>query len=359
MRTLATIILILLCGGIASAAEAEARLPRARYKNGADVRAAFHDVVAAAGRATVRISCDGKPVSLGAVIDADGGILSKASQLSGKITCRLRDGRDVDARLVGVHEKLDLAYLKVDAKNLPVIEWDRGTTPDVGQWLATAGWLEEIPVAVGVVSVQRRRLPEQKGMLGITAEDAGDQTPGARIQRVLPQSAAETAGLKVGDIIHHVAGAQVANLDAMAEAIGRHEPGETIELRITRGAEQLAVRATLGHPTPEVFSRGGFMNHLGGRLSRRRSGFPPVLQHDTVLSPEECGGPVVSLSGKVAGINIARAGRTETYALTAEMILPVLGDLRSGRLAPREVVPPPEPSAPRESGPAPPPLPEN
>ena len=31
--------------------------------------------------------------------------------------------------------------------------------------------------------------------------------------------------------------------------------------------------------------------------------------------PADCGGPLVNLDGKVVGMNIARAGRTESYAI--------------------------------------------
>ena len=38
-------------------------------------------------------------------------------------------------------------------------------------------------------------------------------------------------------------------------------------------------------------------------MSERKDGFPMVLQHDTVLRPNECGGPLVDLQGKVVAIN--------------------------------------------------------
>jgi len=59
---------------------------------------------------------------------------------------------------------------------------------------------------------------------------------------------------------------------------------------------------------------------LGGQLSTRRAGFPIVLQHDTVLAPDQCGGPIVDLDGNVVGINIARAGRVNSYAVPAEVV---------------------------------------
>jgi serine protease Do len=39
-----------------------------------------------------------------------------------------------------------------------------------------------------------------------------------------------------------------------------------------------------------------------------------------VLRPIDCGGPVVDVDGKVVGLNIARAGRVESYALPSSLV---------------------------------------
>src|SRR5262249_17623555 len=80
--------------------------------------------------------------------------------------------------------------------------------------------------------------------------------------------------------------------------------------------------------------RADVQNSMGSELSSRRSGFPTILQHDQVIKPTECGGPVVDLDGRVVGINIARAGRTESYAIPGEAVRKLLPELMSGKLAP-------------------------
>jgi S1-C subfamily serine protease len=60
---------------------------------------------------------------------------------------------------------------------------------------------------------------------------------------------------------------------------------------------------------------------VNGKVSARASGFPSVFQHDTVLSPNQCGGPLVDLEGKAVGLNIARAGRVSSYALPADIVV--------------------------------------
>jgi serine protease Do len=71
------------------------------------------------------------------------------------------------------------------------------------------------------------------------------------------------------------------------------------------------------------------MNRLGTELSQRSEGFELAIQHDTVLQPWQCGGPLVNLDGKAIGLNIARAGRIASYALPAVLVKQIVEDLKS------------------------------
>ena len=61
------------------------------------------------------------------------------------------------------------------------------------------------------------------------------------------------------------------------------------------------------------------------------------FQHDSMLSRSTCGGPIVDLSGKAIGINIARAGRVSSLALTSKVVLPILEKLKTGDYSPAVV----------------------
>ena len=93
-----------------------------------------------------------------------------------------------------------------------------------------------------------------------------------------------------------------------------------------------------------VFGQGAdrseVQNEMGGRLSKRRLDFPMALQHDTPLSPSECGGPIIDLTGKIVGINIARSGRVDSLALPVSTVLSVIESLKSGELSPAVVFKP-------------------
>ena len=96
-----------------------------------------------------------------------------------------------------------------------------------------------------------------------------------------------------------------------------------------RWIDRVKRKVTQGRSNPArtASARREFQNQLGGNLSQRRTGFPSALQHDTVLRPEQCGGPLFDLNGKAVGINIARAGRAASYAIPADELEALLRHL--------------------------------
>jgi len=296
-------------------------------KNHASVKAAFRESVARASDATVRIHAEGKAVALGIVVDAGGYLVTKASVLEGKLTCRLRGGRELEATIVGSNEDHDLALLKVDADKLTPVPWRTGHVPAPGSLVAAAG-PDGTPLAIGVVSTEPRRIrgstrPEpRRGWLGISL---GGGDSGLGITGVMPETAAAKAGIEVGDRIERIDGEVMKSVRQVVETVGSHAPGKTIKLLIRRDNKELELAATLGEWEG---SRAPQDNWGGGPFSRRRWGFPLAMPHDTILHPRDCGGPLVDTDGRVVGINIARALRVTTYAIPADTVRQVLNDLR-------------------------------
>jgi serine protease Do len=304
------------------------------YKSSSKVLAAFKAIEEKARNSTVKVLCDGKEKALGTVVGADGYVLTKNSQLDGsKITCKLPGGEEAKAAVVGIDDSFDLAMLKVEAKGLTPVAWDDSKKAPVGYWVATAGTAER-PVGIGVVSVPVRKGGldlSRAGYLGILLADADI---GVKISEVMPDTAASKAGLKANDIVVALGSQSVKDVPGFQEAVAQHKPGDEVVLRIKRGDEEKEIKATLGKRPAEP-TRADMQNTMGGPLSKRRTGFPTFLQHDTVLKPEECGGPVLDLDGKAVGVNIARAGRVESYAVPSEVLRKLLPDLMSGKLAPK------------------------
>jgi serine protease Do len=314
----------------ARAAETESiELKPRLYTGGSSVRKAFSEAVENARKSTVEVRSNGKPRALGTVVSTDGWVVTKASESRGQLTCRLSDGRDLPAKLVATNDANDLALLKLDAADLTAVEWETSGDPSIGQWVATAG-VQSLPAAIGVVSADRRGIPYRRisGVLGIAVEDLNQP---ARIREVFEDGAGEKIGLKAGDYIERVAGQPAGTGSEFVDFVRGKDPGEQLELVIRRGEEKLTLVATLMHPDgiASMQTRVAEQNLMGGQLSPRRSGFDAVIQHDSVLRPHECGGPVVTLTGKAFGINVARAGRTETYALPADVLLPLIDEMKS------------------------------
>lgn len=296
---------------------------------------------AVAAASTVRILSDGREAALGTVVSTDGLILTKGSELRGDLMVKFR-GSDAlyDAKLIGYHRASDLALIKVDAKDVKFKPVQFTTGPGtVGGWVACPGVADE-PVAVGVLSAAERKLDPRldegltenrnKGYLGITF--GADEDGAVRVGNI--NSHSKAAGkLRPGDIILEAAGKTIERLDNLPDALDNHKPGDTVTIKVRRGEDELAVRVTLV-PRSSI-DRSDFQNTLGNnQLSGRRTGFPAVLQHDSQLKPTDCGGPLVDLDGRVLGLNIARAGRVETWALPTDVISPILDGLKAGKYQP-------------------------
>lgn len=299
------------------------------YRESPSVLSAFRNVVEQAREWVVEIQCDGRRVALGTVVGADGWILSKASELEGDVVCRLRNGTQHHAKIAGIHPDYDLALLKIDAENLPACKWGDIESYFPGQWVASAGMSRD-PLALGVVSVAPRPIPAQPGVLGVRIEDADG---GVLIAEAMSNKAAAKAGLRDGDLIIQFDGQRIANRQQLVQAVQSRSPGTLVRIKFRRDSEggkpeEAEVVARLGRPDPAMQDR------LGGRLSERADGFPLALQHDSVLDPAECGGPLLGLDGKVLGLNIARSGRVMSYAIPAKEVLAVLPELQSGKFAP-------------------------
>jgi len=299
-------------------------VPNWRFTSGPHVRSAFRDVVADARQATVRVRSDGRDVALGGIVGADGWILTKASRVQGEITCELADGRRFPAELVNSSRDYDLALLKIDADQLPTLTIAETAAPQVGSWLATVD-LDREPIAVGVVSVEPREIPHQAGILGVQLDDRSNRP---LVVRVFPNTPAAGAGVLVNDQIVSIEGRPTPTREALIRAVRRFNPGDRIAVEVQRGDETVRLTAILtGHVPGQPPSRSEFQNSLGGPLSERRFGFPDAIQHDTVLRPEDCGGPVVDLAGEVVGFNVARSGRTESYAIASAALPKLIAEL--------------------------------
>lgn len=284
-------------------------VPQSRFVNSPHVRAAFRPVVNDVRRATVEVRAKGRRVAYGGVVGPDGWVVTKASLVRSAVTCRLRDGRELDARLVGVDPETDLAMLKIAAKDLSVLDLTLGVSPTdeaarevsiptsseepepsidepgdsvaslmAGDWVASVG-LGRDPFAVGVVSVLPRPIEKRDGFLGVRLDieyvPPDDAANGVMIEEVTPGKAAADAGILAGDLIVAVEGRPTPTPRALKEAIASKNPGDRVEIDLVRGEETLRVLATLQFRTPDARNLSE-RRALYQNQPRRRTQRPPV-----------------------------------------------------------------------------------
>ena len=118
----------------------------------------FRRAVTGARLSVVEILDGGMTTAFGTVVDPDGLVLTKASEVPDGARCRLPGGRDAPTELVGIDPAYDLALLRVPASGLVPVTWGKSLNPRAGSMLAAAG-AGELPVAIGIVSIPRRDTP--------------------------------------------------------------------------------------------------------------------------------------------------------------------------------------------------------
>ncbi|MBP6561975.1 MAG: DegQ family serine endoprotease [Neisseriaceae bacterium] len=260
----------------------------------------------------------------GFIISKDGYILTNTHVVSGsqQIKVMLTDKREYPAKLIGQDLQSDVALLKIEAEDLPIVAIGAPADLKVGEWVAAIGapFGFENSVTSGIVSAKGRSLPNEnytpfiqtdvainpgnsggplfnlrgqviginsqiysrsggfmgisfaipidiamnvaeqlkttgkvhRGQLGIMVQEVSydlaksfglDKPRGALIAKVMPDSAAAAAKLKVGDIILGVNDRNIESSSDLPVMVGMIAPGQKIKLSIWRAGK--AVETTV------------------------------------------------------------------------------------------------------------------
>ena len=103
----------------------------------------------------------------GFLISSDGYVLTNHHVVKGasEIIVALSDRREREAELIGADPVSDLALLKIDAADLPVVSIGSSESLKVGEWVMAIGspFGFELSVTAGIVSAKGRSLPEDLG----------------------------------------------------------------------------------------------------------------------------------------------------------------------------------------------------
>ena len=309
-------VLLLIC---ASCAFAQQSLETTYRTTGKTVLAAFSPQAEVIQKSSAVLYNGRDEVAYGVVLSEDGYIFTKASEIEGvsDLSARVDKESYKDVEVVEVDARWDLALVKVDAKGLVPADFSESSDLAQGTWVVVNGATSRLRrrVLAGVISANAREIPAAGGVvLGIELKDDEGELV---VKKVMEGGGAEKAGVLENDVVELVDGEGVKDLEGLMEVLKEKKDGDEVKLSIVREGESLEIDVELS-ARGEVFEQLDRNDQMSGDFSKRRSGFPRVIQHDILANSHTMGGPVIGLDGQLVGMNIARANRAETFAIPVE-----------------------------------------
>jgi serine protease Do len=270
---------------------------------------------------------EARSLGSGFIIDESGYILTNNHVVAeaDEVIVRLNDRRELMAEVIGTDERSDIALLRVDADDLPVVKLGKSRDLKVAEWVMAIGspFGFDHSVSVGVVSALGRSLPSEnyvpfiqtdvainpgnsggplfnldgevvginsqiysrtggfmglsfaipidvamdvvaqlkesghvsRGWLGVLIQDVtrelaesfGMSKPaGALVAKVLAESPAGKAGIKVGDVIIEYNGEKVHYSSDLPPMVGRTRVGSDAKLRVLRDGKTRSIKVRIG-----------------------------------------------------------------------------------------------------------------
>lgn len=130
-----------------------------------------------------------------------------------------------------------------------------------------------IEVAMNTAKQLRETGHVSRGQLGVAIQNVDrkfaktlglDRSVGALVSSVTPDSAADKAGIKVGDVILDFNGAEILQSSDLPPMVGNTAPGTKVKLRLLRDGKPRELTAVLGEvPTDDTVASGNGGGHNG------------------------------------------------------------------------------------------------
>jgi serine protease Do len=142
---------------------------------------------------------------------------------------------DARGRLIGIVCKIHTRYAATYGQNSGVsfaATWDKIA--------------EAMPSLKDGAKVQVEKRP----FLGISYENSSDSA-GVVVSQVHPNTAAERAGIKEGDVILEFGGVKIQSSADLVREIGRHKAGEKLKVKVQSGGAEKELDLTLGERVVE------------------------------------------------------------------------------------------------------------
>ncbi len=297
---------------------------------------------------------DKQSLGSGFIISKDGYLLTNRHVVkdADEIIVRLSDRREFKAEMVGMDKRSDLALLKINDENLPVVTIGKSSTLEAGEWVLAIGspFGFEHSATAGIVSATGRSLPNEnyvpfiqtdvainpgnsggplfnmdgevvginsqifsrtggymglsfaipidvamrvadelknkghvtRGWLGVYIQDVTrdlarsfgmKQPQGALVTRVIEDSPADKAGIKVGDVIIEYNDKLIPNSSTLPPLVGMTGLGESVPVKVIRNGKKKKLKVRIAElpdmDTEEARSKGDDKGETSRQFNRR------------------------------------------------------------------------------------------
>lgn len=265
----------------------------------------------------------------GFIISEDGYVITNAHVVNDAVDIRvgLADRREFDAELVGSDTATDIALLKLDAENLPVVKLGDSDELKVGEWVLAIGspFGFEHTATQGIVSALARSLPDDTyvpfiqtdvavnpgnsggplfntdgEVIGVNSQIFSRSGGYQGLSFAIPINVAAAIAEQIRDKGYATRGwlgVMIQNVDqALAESFGLERP---------EGA--LVAQVTGDSPADKAgFEPGDIILEFNGREVTSSNALPPLVG---AVTP-----------GTEVPVNVLREGRTRTLDVTIEAL---------------------------------------
>lgn len=310
-------------------------LPSEKRKNGPMVQEALSPVQIALQESSAAFYNNetSSPFLYGTVVSEDGLVLTKASELELVKDFHVRVGTKKyrTPQVVATDEIWDVSLVKIEAEGLKPVEMGKPTQFTHGTWVVSNGSTERRfrRPRPGIISANRREIPVPGGVvLGVELKE---EKGTIIIGKVTEKSGAEKAGVKPKDALLTLDEKTIKKRAEILKIFKDKKPGDSVRIKLKRGDDELTLDVEL-MSREKLYGRRPTRNDQlsGGDLqqSERRTGFPMVIQHETMLTRNEVGGPVFTLDREFVGMNIAAVNRVEAFAIPSEELPDIVESLK-------------------------------
>jgi S1-C subfamily serine protease len=163
--------------------------------------------------------------------------------------------------------------------------------------------------------------------LGVLQSRATADKKGVQVGTVKSGSPAELAGVASGEVLLKIDDKAITDQKELDSYVAGRKIGDTVSLTLLRDGKEVKLDVELAEEDAPPPPPGNGRPNVKGPINNRYTHVGKVIQHDGVVLPSQQGSPIFDLRGNLVGLNIARADRTRTFALSAKQVATILAEL--------------------------------